>query len=55
MAQRLKDWELEKGIIIKDTHKDMVLTEKQYRRLVKTKSISIKTQKGLDYYKTFKR
>lgn len=53
--KRLMDWELEKGIIVKDTHKDKLLSEKMYRRLIKRSSIKIKTEKGLDYLKTFKR
>lgn len=53
--KRLMDWELEKGIIVKDVHKDKLLSEKQYRRLIKTSDIKITTEKGLEYYKTFKR
>lgn len=51
----LKDWELEKGIEIKEKHKDLLLSEKQYMRMIKSKNIIIKTQKGTEYLATLKR
>lgn len=46
----LKDWEMEKGVIIRNRkYNQDELTEKQYKNLVKTKNIKIKTEKGLQY------
>lgn len=46
----LKDWEMEKGVIIRNRkYNQDELTEKQYKNLVKTKNIKVKTEKGLQY------
>lgn len=46
----LKEWEEEKGIRIrKRKHKKNELTEKEYKKLIKTEYIICKTEKGYDY------
>lgn len=47
----LKVLELEKGIEIKNNKKDVLYTEKQFKALVRTSYIKIKTDKGLEYFK----
>lgn len=51
----LKDWELEKGIEIKEKHKDLLLSEKQYIRMIKSNNIVTRTKKGAEYLETLKR
>lgn len=48
-ARILKDFELETGIKIKDKHKDRLLTKDEFKKLIKTRQIKVKTQKGLEY------
>lgn len=50
----LKDWELEKGIIVKEKDKSKKYNEKQYKNLIKTNYIVIKTNKGLAYWEEIK-
>ena len=50
MSKRiLKDFELETGIEIKNKHKDKLLTKDEFKKLIKTNYITVKTQKGLEY------
>lgn len=51
MKKTLKDFELEKGIIVKTKHKSKTYTEKQYKKLIKSNYIVTKTEKGLEYIK----
>ncbi len=51
----LKDWELEKGIEVKVKHKDLLLSEKQYIRMIKSNNIVTRTKKGAEYLETLKR
>lgn len=48
-ARILKDFELETGLEIKDKHKDRLLTKDEFKKLIKTRQIRVKTQKGLEY------
>lgn len=56
MAYRkmLKDWELEKGVEIKEKRKDKLISEKEYKRNIKSNYIVVKTRKGADYLETLK-
>lgn len=45
----LKAWEIEKGVIIKTKKRAGFFTEKQFRLLIKTNHIKVKTNKGLEY------
>lgn len=45
----LKDWELEKGVEIKERRKDKLISEKEYKRKIKSNYIVVKTHKGLEY------
>ena len=48
--KNLKDWEMDKGVIIRNRkYNQDELTEKQYKNLIKTKNIKVKTEKGLQY------
>lgn len=52
--KQLKDWEIEKGIIIKPKvnrlkNKAIKYSESGYRELIKTNSIKIATEKGIEY------
>ena len=45
----LKDWELEKGVEIKERRKDKLISEKEYKRKIKSNYIVVKRHKGLEY------
>ena len=45
----LKDWEMEKGIRIKTKKKTGSYTEKQFKKMINSGYIIIKTEKGLEY------
>lgn len=45
----LKDFELETGIEVKYKRKDKLLTKDEFKKLIKTHQITVKTQKGLEY------
>ena len=47
--KRIKDWELETGVILKENKNNNKITEKQFKRKIKTEYISCKTEKGLAY------
>jgi len=49
--KKLKEWELEKGIKIKDNRKGKKYSEKQFKNKIKTNYITVKTEKGMDYIK----
>lgn len=50
MSKRiLKDFELETGIQIKDKNKSKLISKNEFKNLIKTKYITVKTQKGLEY------
>lgn len=52
IACSLKHWELEKGIKVKPRKRTGVYTEKQFKNLIKTSNIIVKTEKGLEYLKS---
>ncbi len=45
----LNEWEFEKGIIVKTKKKTEKYTEKQFKKLISTTQIVVKTEKGLEY------
>ncbi len=45
----LKEWEFEKGIKVKIKKRTGKYTEKQFKKLIKTNYITVKTEKGLEY------
>lgn len=45
----IKDWELEKGVILRENKGNNKITEKQYQRRIKSEYIKCKTEKGLLY------
>ena len=47
--KRIKDWELETGIVLKENKTNNKITEKQFKRRIKTEYIICKTNKGLMY------
>ena len=47
----LKDWELELGIKIKDKKRNDRYSEKQFKKIINSNYITIKTEKGLEYLK----
>lgn len=49
MRKTLKDWELEKGIIVKTKNKCKICNERQYKKLIRRNYIVTKTEKGLEY------
>jgi len=52
--KNLKEWEFEKGITIKKCNRTIKYTEKQYRKLINSKEVVIKTDKGLEYLQEIK-
>lgn len=55
-TKTIKDWELEKGIEIKDKSikRERKCKEKYFKKLIKTSYISVKTEKGLEYLNEIK-
>ena len=47
--KRIKDWELETGIMLRENKNNNKITEKQFKRRIKTEYIICKTLKGLRY------
>ena len=47
--KRIKDWELETGVILKENNNNNKITEKQFKKRIKTEYINCKTEKGLAY------
>lgn len=47
----VKQWELEKGVTLKENKDNNRITEKQFRRKIKSGYIECKTEKGLNYLK----
>lgn len=50
----VKDWELEKGLILRENKKNNKITEKQFQRRIKREYIKCKTTKGLLYMSEIK-
>lgn len=49
MLKTLKEWETETGVILRNNRKCGMLTEKQFKRRIKSEYIKCKTMKGLRY------
>lgn len=49
MLKTLKEWEIETGVILRENRKIDKLTEKQFKRRIKSEYIKCKTAKGLAY------
>lgn len=47
--RKLKDFELETGVEIKTKDKDKVYSKNEFKKLIKSKYITVKTEKGLEY------
>ena len=47
--KRIKDWELETGITLRENKSNNKITEKQFKRKIKHEYIICKTNKGLMY------
>ena len=47
--KRIKDWELETGVFLKENKNNNKITEKQFKKRIKTEYINCKTEKGLAY------
>ena len=43
----VKDWELEKGVILKENRNNNKITEKQFKKRIKNEYIKCKIEKGL--------
>ena len=50
----LCEYELEKGIKIHTKNKEKVVSEYQFRKLIKSNYITCKTEKGLEYLEDIK-
>lgn len=49
MTKTLKEWETETGVILRNNRKCSKMTEKQFKRRIKSEYIKCKTAKGLAY------
>lgn len=47
--KRIKDWELETGVVLRENKNNNKITEKQFKRRIKHEYIICKTLKGLMY------
>lgn len=47
--KRIKDWELETGVILRENRQCGKMTEKQFKKRIKHEYIICKTLKGLMY------
>ena len=47
--KRIKDWELEAGIVLRENRTNNKITEKQFKKRIKAEYIICKTLKGLMY------
>ena len=52
--KKLKEWELEKGVELKVKNKEVFITERQFQKLINTKNILVRTEKGREYLETMK-
>ena len=52
--KKIKEWELEKGVELKVKNKEVFITEKQFQKLINTKNILVRTEKGREYLETMK-
>lgn len=50
----IKEWETEKGVILKENRNNNKITEKQFQRKIKSEYIKCKTDKGLLYMSEIK-
>lgn len=58
--KQLKDWELEKGIILKPKQKSLrnrttLYSESGFIKLIKTNTIKVQTEKGIEYLENLRR
>ena len=49
MTKTLKEWETETGVVLRENRKHDKLTEKQFKRRIKSEYIKCKTAKRLTY------
>ena len=47
--KKIKDWELETGVVLRENKNNNKITEKQFQIRIKHEYIKCKTQKGLMY------
>ena len=47
--KRIKDWELETGVVLRENKNNNKITEKQFKKRIKHEYIICKTLKGLMY------
>lgn len=50
----VQDWEVEKGIVLRENRNNNKITEKQFQKRIKSEYIKCKTEKGLIYLKEIK-
>ncbi len=49
MLKTLKEWEIETGVVLRENRQCGMLTERQFKRRIKSEYIKCKTLKGLRY------
>ena len=49
MTKALKEWEVETGVVLRENRQCGKITEKQFKRRIKSEYIKCKTIKGLIY------
>ena len=50
----VKEWEIEKGIVLRENKVNNKITEKQFQKKIKSEYIKCKTEKGLLYISEIK-
>ena len=50
----IKDWELEKGVTLRENKNNNIITEKQFQRRIKKEYVKCKTLKGMIYMSEIK-
>lgn len=50
----IKDWELEKGVVLRENKNNDKITEKQFQKKIKSEYVKCKTEKGLLYMSEIK-
>ena len=50
----VKEWEIEKGIVLRENKANNKITEKQFQKKIKSEYIKCKTEKGLLYMSELK-
>ena len=53
MLKTLKEWEIETGVILRNNRNCGMLTEKQFKKRIKSEYIKCKTMKGLRYLSNY--